>query len=234
MSGSGEPLIECKALSKRYKTGKLAEARALDGVDFVLRAGERVAVVGPSGSGKSTFLSILGLLDSQDSGSYRFQGRETATLRRGERAALRASAIGFVFQRHLLLPQLSLLENVMLPAIARGRAAPGALERAVSLLDKLGIGPLADRPGSELSGGESQRAAFARALVNRPALVLADEPTGQLDSRTARALADLMCQLNEEEGVALVVVTHSEDVARRAGRSRLLLDGRLEAEEGAP
>ncbi|MCU0482681.1 MAG: ABC transporter ATP-binding protein [Chloroflexi bacterium] len=208
-------------------TGRVAVLRD---VSLRVGAGESVAVVGPSGAGKSTLLNIAGALDRPSSGGVRVNGRDLAALSDDELARLRNREVGFVFQLHHLLPQCSALENCLLPTIAangRGRGSD-APERARRLLDRVGLGTrLHHRPG-ELSGGECQRVAVARALVMGPALLLADEPTGSLDGGTARELADLLLELNREEGVALVVVTHSLELASRLDRTLALVGGRLQ------
>lgn len=210
-------LLELRQVSKRYD-GQVV----LDGVDLGVAAGESVAIVGPSGSGKSTLLNLMGALDVPTSGTVLLNGRELTGLSDEELAAIRNRELGFIFQAHHLLPQLTALENVLLPVLT-GRAE----ERARALLTRVGLGErLYHRPG-QLSGGESQRVAVVRALINRPQLLLADEPTGALDHATAESLADLLVQLNREEGVALVVVTHWPALAQRMSRRYELRDGRL-------
>jgi lipoprotein-releasing system ATP-binding protein len=199
----------------------------LRAVDLLVLQGETLAITGPSGSGKSTLLNILGTLDAPDAGEVWLEGRELEKLDARELARVRNRRIGLVFQLHHLLPHLGVLENVLVPALVSGD--PGAPERARRLLDRVGLGHrLAHRP-AQLSGGERQRAAVVRALINRPALVLADEPTGSLDRRSAESLADLLVELNREEGTALVVATHAAALASRLGRSLELLEGRLVA-----
>ena len=186
-----------------------------------------MAILGPSGSGKSTLLHILGTLDRPTSGRVLLDGTDTARLTEPELADFRNRKIGFVFQDHHLLPQCSVLENVLLPAIATGTAGPEAIARARMLIDRVGLTARSDHRPAELSGGERQRTALARALVNRPGLLLADEPTGNLDRSTARVIADLLVELERGEETMLVVVTHSLELAARFGR-RLQLDaGRL-------
>jgi lipoprotein-releasing system ATP-binding protein len=196
---------------------------------LTVRAGESVAITGPSGSGKSTLLQLAGALVRPDSGRILFCGNDIGEMSESALTALRAREIGFVFQLHHLLPQLSVLENVLLPTLSRaaGEAAVGARGRAMSLLDRVGLGArLGHRPG-ELSGGERQRAAVARALINQPRLVLADEPTGSLDHAAAVALGELLAELHREQGTTLLVVTHSDELAARMGRRLELRDGRL-------
>jgi lipoprotein-releasing system ATP-binding protein len=222
----GEVLAELAGVSKSYRTPEGAETRVLEGVDLRIEAGESLAIAGPSGCGKSTLLNILGTLDRPSSGSVKLDGRDALALPPAGLAALRGSFVGFVFQMHHLLPQCSILENALVPAIPSGKAAE-AEPRARKLLERVGLGHrLGHRPG-RLSGGECQRAAVVRALVNRPKLLLADEPTGSLDRASAESLAALLAELNREEGVALVVVTHSSDLAARMGRVLELRDGRV-------
>ena len=225
----GTPLAELRGVTKSFARAGAGEAAVLGGVDLALADGERLAIVGPSGSGKSTLLAILGGLEAPSSGSVLWQGRDLATFDERERARFRSRELGFLFQAHHLLPQLSALENALVPTLVRGAGALRAERerRARELLAHVGLGArLAHRPG-ELSGGERARVALVRALVNGPKLLLADEPTGALDARTAEELGDLFLDLNEREGVALVVVTHSERLAARLGRVLELAAGRL-------
>ncbi len=192
-------------------------------------AGESIAIVGPSGSGKSTFLNILGTLDRPTSGLVLFDRQDLSRLDDIQLAGVRNRQIGFIFQSHHLLPQCTVLENVLVPTLANRDVAlrNGAIERAGRLLEKVGLGTrLTHRPG-QLSGGERQRVAVVRALINQPRLLLADEPTGALDRASAQSLADLLVQLNQDEGVTLVVATHALDLAKRMGRVLELRDGRL-------
>jgi lipoprotein-releasing system ATP-binding protein len=196
-------------------------------VSFVLAAGGRLAIMGPSGSGKSTLLSILGTLEEPTSGTVRLGGLDPFAALPAGRAAFRNRQIGFVFQEHQLLGSLTALDNVVVPAIASGRVTPGIETRARELLDRVGLGSRLGHLPAELSGGERQRVAVARALLLEPRLVLADEPTGQLDARTAATVTDLLVELASESGRMLVVVTHADAVARRIGAVRHLSDGRL-------
>lgn len=222
------PLMECIDVVKSYRSPSGGgELRVLRGVSLRMNEGESLSVLGPSGAGKSTLLSVMGTLETPSDGALLFRGRDVRLLSARETAGLRNREIGFVFQGHFLLPQLTLLENVLVPAMAAPGGTRRARERAVGLLDRVGLsGRLAHRP-AELSGGECQRAAFVRALVNSPSLVLADEPTGSLDSESSESLARLMEELNRELGVAIVVVTHSEALAKRMSRTIRILDGKL-------
>jgi lipoprotein-releasing system ATP-binding protein len=216
-------------LVKEYPT-RGAPLRVLGGVSLCLPAGAARAVVGPSGCGKSTLLAILGGLDTPSSGSVRIGEVDPFQLPEPELAAFRNRQIGFVFQEHYLLPQCSVLENVLLPSIALGRAAQGSRERARELIERVGLTNRSDHRPSELSGGERQRAAVARALFHKPGLVLADEPTGNLDRWGALAITELLLELQEQERSTLIVVTHSQEVAARIGDRRVLDEGRLVAE----
>lgn len=209
-------VLAARDLGKRYAT-RADDLVVLRACTLSVDAGESVAIVGPSGSGKSTLLSILGTLEHPSSGSLAIGGVDPFSLDERALARFRNHRIGFVFQDHHLLPQCSALENVLLPTLAY-RDNPDRLDRARQLLLRVGLSQRSDHAPAELSGGERQRAAIARALVNNPSIVLADEPTGNLDRRTAESVADLLLSLPENEGVALVVVTHSERLAARVSR----------------
>jgi len=225
------PLVELDAMGKEFPSpGGGAPTRVLRDVTLSLFEGERLALVGPSGSGKSTLLNIVGALDRASSGKVLLDGRDLSTLGEGQRAAIRGSEIGFIFQAHHLLPQLGALENALLPTlIHRDGARRRELQsRARTLLEWVGLGDrLAHHPGA-LSGGERQRVALVRALINRPRLLLADEPTGSLDKKASDQLAALLADLNEKQGVTLIVATHSIDLAREMGRVAALDDGTLQ------
>lgn len=212
-------------LEKSYPV-RSGELMILRGVSLTVAQGESVAIMGPSGSGKSTLLSIMGVLESPTRGELWIEGVAPHTLAVPEQAALRRERIGFVFQENHLLPQLSLLENVLLPTVA-GAAAGAALQRATALLGRVGLSARLTHRPAELSGGEKQRAALARALLLRPSVVLADEPTGALDRSSAAIVADLLCELARDEQVALVVVTHNDALATRFARRFELNDGVL-------
>ncbi len=213
-------------VAKQYPT-RGEPVVVLRGVSLQLTAGDNVAVVGPSGSGKTTLLNILGALELPSSGRVVLDGQDPAGLDEPALARFRNRNVGFVFQDHHLLPQCSVLENVLVPTIAAGSPSAETLDRARSLLDRVGLGNRLDHRPAELSGGERQRVALARALVNRPVLVLADEPTGNLDRTTADRVAGLLLELQTQEPMMLVVVTHSDRLASRMHRRLELDEGRL-------
>jgi lipoprotein-releasing system ATP-binding protein len=202
----------------------------LRGVDLAIAAGERIAILGRSGVGKSTLLHILGALDHPTRGSVRFRGEDLFAKSSDTLAGFRNDSLGFVFQFHHLLPEFTALENVMMPGLIRGLAFPVMRRRAAERLEEVGLAHRVSHPVGKLSGGERQRVAVARALVLEPPLVLADEPTGNLDARTGEQLEDLFLEINRTRGTALVVVTHNEALARKLGRRLTLVDGRIEGE----
>jgi lipoprotein-releasing system ATP-binding protein len=219
-------MLEVTEVSKSFATagGGLS---VLDRVSFTLEPGRRMAIMGPSGSGKSTLLAILGAIDEPTSGRVCLDGVDPFAGDTAARAAFRNRRIGFVFQEHHLLAGCTALDNVLVPALAAGRVPRETVARGRRLLERVGLGGRLDHRPGELSGGERQRVAVARALVLAPRLVLADEPTGQLDSRSAADVADLLVDLTTEAGGMLVVVTHAESLAERVGGVRRLVDGRL-------
>jgi lipoprotein-releasing system ATP-binding protein len=211
---------------KEYSTSA-QPLRVLSGVSFSLRRGENLAIVGPSGSGKSTLLSILGTLEPPTSGNVRLSGTDPFTLSESALAAFRRQHIGFVFQEHHLLPQCTVIENVLVPFLADGAATTEHRDRATSLLTRVGLHQRLTHRPAELSGGERQRVAIARALVRSPTLVLADEPTGNLDRTTAHAISELLLDLQAEHSTILVVVTHSQTVAQSLQRRMEIDSGQL-------
>ncbi len=221
-----EPLVATRGRSKSYRLGA-EEVAVLSGVDFEAGRGSFTAITGRSGSGKSTLLHILGALDRPGAGSYRFDGREVSELDDDARSRLRATRVGFVFQAFHLLAQLTVLENAMLPFRYACAPCTDAQARAAQALERVGLGHRLRHRPAELSGGELQRAAIARAIVTAPELLLADEPTGNLDARTGCEVLDTLEALNAD-GTTLILVTHDEEVARRAPRRVTLRDGRLD------
>jgi len=227
-------LIELRDISKVYDLGEV-QVQALRQATLDIEQGEFVALLGPSGSGKSTLMNTLGCLDRPTSGSYRLAGQEIAHLSRDERAVIRNQRLGFVFQNFNLLNRTSALENVELPLLyTRGVSARERQDRAKELLNRVGLGDRLDHHSSQLSGGQQQRVAIARALVNRPAILMADEPTGNLDSRTSRDVMALFRQLNEDEKITIVLVTHDLSVARNARRNVVLRDGEIVCDTADP
>jgi lipoprotein-releasing system ATP-binding protein len=222
-------LIELRAVSKSYaEPERGARVEVLRGIDLSLLGGESVAIVGPSGCGKSTLLNILGTLDRPDEGQVIFEGQDLAKSSVVELSALRSQHIGFVFQLHHLLPQCSVLENVLLPTLSL-KPVPDRRAHALELLDAVGLAERVNYRPAQLSGGERQRVAVVRALINKPKLILADEPTGALDEAHAEGLTNLLLDLQKQTGVALVVVTHHLAQAERMGRVIRIAAGRLEA-----
>ncbi len=225
-----ETLVSVRGLRKDFRMGT-AYVNVLRGIDLDILRGEMLSVVGASGVGKSTLLHILGGLDRPTSGSVGYEGRDIFGMDESALARFRNTRVGFVFQFHHLLPEFTALENVLMPSMINGTARGAAEKRALALLDEVGLSArVAHRPG-ELSGGEQQRVAIARALMVEPAIVLADEPTGNLDTQTAESVHELMRSLNREKGLTLVVVTHNEKLACRADRIIRMVDGLIVGEE---
>jgi lipoprotein-releasing system ATP-binding protein len=222
------PVLELVGLRKSYGVGTPVEVEVLHGLDLRLEAGEFAALIGPSGSGKTTLLNVLGLLDRPTSGDLLLLGQPTRELEDGERTALRGRRLGFVFQFHHLLPAFSATENVLMPLMAaRGRPSADAVREAESLLAAVGLADHRHKKPAQLSGGQQQRVAIARALMPNPALLLADEPTGNLDTRTADEVFELFRRFNRERGLTVLVVTHDPRLAERCDRTIQLVDGRI-------
>jgi putative ABC transport system ATP-binding protein len=209
-----------------FRSGS-TEVAAVDGVNVEIRAGQFVAIEGPSGSGKSTMLQLLGALDRPTHGKLEFDGRDLGAMNESERTGLRRNDIGFVFQHFNLIPTLTAADNVEAALVPTEKSPAERRERVNALLEQVGLGHRADHLPSRLSGGEQQRVAIARAMANAPRVILADEPTGNLDSKTSREVVDLLAELSASQGVTLVLVTHAEDVAARAGRRLAMRDGSL-------
>lgn len=224
------PLIELRGITRQYGSGE-ALVRALDGVDLRIDRGEFVAIMGPSGSGKSTAMNIIGCLDRPSAGNYLFNGVEVATLDQDQRALLRRHYLGFVFQGFNLLPRTTALENVELPLIYKGQPRAEREARARQALARVGLTGREDHTPSQLSGGQQQRVAIARALAGEPMVMLADEPTGNLDTRRSVEIMELMQQLNRDAGLTIVMVTHEEDMAAYASRLVVFTDGKVVRDE---
>jgi lipoprotein-releasing system ATP-binding protein len=235
LSATPAVLLELDGVHKSYNVGLPNEAEVLHGVSFRIGRGEFAALIGPSGSGKSTLLNIVGLLEHMTAGSYRIDGEEVGGLDDAALTLRRRSTLGFIFQFHHLLPAFSALENVTLPALMReGRVTPAQRERARAVLAAVGLGDAMDKRPGELSGGMQQRVAIARALVLEPPLVLADEPTGNLDTVSADEVFALMRQMHAELKTSFLVVTHDQRLAARCDRVLELVDGRLVHDGAAP
>jgi len=224
------PAVQAVDLIKRYGTGPDATF-ALRGVSFVIRKGEFIAIIGPSGSGKTTLLNLLGALDRPTTGKVFIDGIDISKLPNAELARVRNSRLGFVFQDFNIIPRMSALENVELPLLIEGVPKEKRRERVMFLLGRFGLAAKAERNVNKLSGGERQRVAVARALANDPAIVLADEPTGNLDTKNTEVMMDFMKQLNNEFGKTVIIITHNPDVAYKAERIIAIRDGAVEREE---
>ena len=238
---SPRPLLKLANVSKRYESADGAPSvSVLDNVSLEVSEGESLAIVGPSGSGKSTLLQIIGTLDRPTSGTVVLNGRDLNSLEELELAQVRNREIGFVFQAHYLLPQCTVMENVLVPTLANSKSQPSAPgteapeTRASRLLKRVGLSERASHRPGQLSGGERQRVSVVRALINQPRLLLADEPTGSLDHASAQQLGQLLMELNREEGVSLIVVTHARELAQRMQRVLAITDGHLAEANRAP
>ncbi len=232
MSHAAAPLLQLRGLRKTYNAGRPNEVEVLHGIDLALARGEFAALIGPSGSGKSTLLTILGLLERLSDGDYELAGRSVRALHDDELTAMRQRTLGFVFQFHHLLPAFTALENVTLPALARdGHVSATVRERARALLDGVGLSGAMQRKPAELSGGMQQRVAIARALALEPALVLADEPTGNLDTASSDDVFALLRRIHAQVGTSFLVVTHDPRLAARCDRVIEMVDGRVARDE---
>lgn len=221
-------LLSLKDISKGYGTsGEKARRLVLDDISLEVQEGEKLAILGPSGSGKTTLLNLIGGLDHPDTGSLVFNGKDISSYSQGEMDGYRNRNIGFVFQFHHLLPQCTLLENVLIPTLVSDRGRDENYERARSLMSRVGIWDYRDKLPGKLSGGECQRAAVVRAMINAPSILLADEPTGALDRDNVETMADLLLELNREDGLTLLVVTHSNSLAGKMGRVLEISGGKL-------
>ena len=227
-----EPVIRVVGLGKSYATA-VGLFPALRGVDLEIRPGEFIAIMGPSGSGKSTFMNLLGCLDTPSAGDYFLAGENVAHMAKDALAVLRNRTLGFVFQGFNLLPRMSLQDNVGLPLVYSGASKEARRAAALRMLEKVGLGQYADSLPSRISGGQQQRVAIARALVNEPRLILADEPTGNLDSHTSEEIMALFEELNRE-GITIVLVTHEQDIAAHARRQVRFLDGHIVSDHATP
>jgi putative ABC transport system ATP-binding protein len=227
------PLIQLRGVTKRYSSGKV-ELMALKGIDLDITAGEFVAIMGPSGSGKSTAMNILGCLDTPTAGQYLFKGAHVEALSRDQRARLRRSYLGFVFQGFNLLARTSAQENVELPLLYRGDSASVRRAAAAKALESVGLGGWERHTPGELSGGQQQRVAIARAIVTEPAVVLADEPTGNLDTQRSHEIMSLLVALNSKQGITVLMVTHEPDMAAYAHRMVHFVDGAIASDVANP
>ncbi|EZQ12528.1 ABC transporter ATP-binding protein [Acinetobacter sp. Ver3] len=227
-----DEVLRLEALKKSYNIGQPNEIEVLHGINFAIHRQDFAALIGPSGSGKSTLLNILGLLDQPTSGEIYLLGQPTSQMEDQQRTELRGKSIGFVFQFHHLIQAFTVIENVLMPLmLAHGKPNQQALDRAHDLLKAVGLSQFAQRKASQLSGGQQQRVAIARALITQPALLLADEPTGNLDSQTASEVFELFREVNEQQNCAVLLVTHDPRLSATCDRTIQLVDGRIERDE---
>ena len=230
-----EHTLRLDGVRKTYGVGTPVETEVLHGIDAVLERGEFAALIGPSGSGKSTLLNLIGLLDRPTGGRVYIEGQEAGTLEDADLTRLRGRSIGFVFQHHYLLPEFTALENVMMPILAaRGRPDQEMRDSAAALLDRVGLTPWRDKKATDISGGQQQRVAIARSLAMKPALVLADEPTGNLDTKSADSVFDVLRDINETSRTTFLIVTHDPRLAQRCDRIIELVDGRIVSDRRNP
>ena len=227
-----EPVIRMENIIKRYYVGKPNELEILHGINLEVQKGEFVSIVGESGSGKSTLMNIIGVLDRQTEGNYFLEGQDVNQMEDEVRSVIRNKRIGFVFQNFNLLPRANALKNVIVPLMYSEEREKNQKERAMEMLRMVGMEDRAGHRPNELSGGQKQRVAIARAMMNDPAIILADEPTGALDSKTGHMVMDLFHKLHEEQGKTIVLITHSQELARETGRIVTLLDGNIVADNG--
>lgn len=232
MTEKSSPIIHLEGIVKKFYIGKPNELEILHGIDLQVQKGEFVSIVGESGSGKSTLMNIIGALDQPTSGEYMLAGEQVGSLRDRKLSEIRNRQIGFVFQTYNLIPRTTALSNVELPLLYAGVGKKARRERASELLELVGMGQRMDHRPDELSGGQKQRAAIARAMANDPAIILADEPTGALDSETGHHIMDLFHRLHEKQGKTIVLITHSQELAEETERIITLRDGRIVGEKG--
>jgi lipoprotein-releasing system ATP-binding protein len=230
-----EHTLRLDGVRKTYGVGTPVETEVLHGIDTALERGEFAALIGPSGSGKSTLLNLIGLLDRPTGGRVYIEGQEAGTLEDADLTRLRGRSVGFVFQHHYLLPEFTALENVMMPILAaRGRPDQEMRDSAAALLDRVGLTPWRDKKATDISGGQQQRVAIARSLAMKPALVLADEPTGNLDTKSADSVFDVLRDINETSRTTFLIVTHDPRLAQRCDRIIELVDGRIVSDRRNP
>mgnify|MGYP004455457063 CR=1 FL=1 len=227
-----EPVIRMEQIIKRYYIGQPNELQILNGIDLTVEKGEFVSIVGESGSGKSTLMNIIGVLDRQTEGRYFLEGRDVNMMRDEERSAIRNRRIGFVFQNFNLLPRANALKNVMVPLMYSEEHIKNQKEKAMEMLEMVGMQERALHRPNELSGGQKQRVAIARAMINDPAIILADEPTGALDSKTSHMVMDLFHELHEKQGKTIVLITHSQELAAETQRIVTIRDGNVISDNG--